>query len=68
MPTGTVKWYNREKGFGFILPDEGTHDVFVDKAELDRAKIDNLSEGAKCSYEVGTKPNGRVCAVNLKLL
>jgi CspA family cold shock protein len=67
MPTGTVKWYNSLNGYGFITPDDGSKDVLVEKAELVRAKIDRLSEGAKCSYEVEQK-GGRPCAVDFKLL
>ena len=67
MPTGTVKWFSTEKGFGFILPDDGSKDVFVDKAEVERAKIDRLTEGAKCSYELEQK-GGRTSAVDIKLL
>jgi CspA family cold shock protein len=70
MPTGTVKWYSREKGFGFIQPDDGSKDVLAEKAELERAKIDNLPVGAKCSYAVDQKGAGatRPRAVDIKLL
>jgi len=68
MPTGTVKWFSTEKGFGFIKPDDGSKDVFVDQAEVERAKIDRLKDGASCSYEVVVRNDGRLCAADLKLL
>ncbi len=52
MPTGTVKWYNETKGYGFIQPDSGGKDVFVHATALERAGLRGLAEGQKVSYEV----------------
>jgi len=52
MSTGTVKWFNGQKGFGFIQPDEGGKDVFVHISAVERAGMGNLNEGQKISYEV----------------
>ena len=51
MPTGTVKWFSDEKGFGFITPDEGTKDLFVHQSGIVGDGYKSLSEGAKVSYE-----------------
>jgi CspA family cold shock protein len=52
MATGTVKWFNSTKGFGFIQPDEGGQDVFVHISAVQRAGLSGLAEGQKISYEV----------------
>ncbi len=52
MSTGTVKWFNGQKGFGFIQPDDGGKDVFVHIGAVERAGMSDLSEGQKISYEV----------------
>lgn len=54
MTTGTVKWYNDQKGYGFIDPDEGGKDVFLHATALERAGIRSLREGQKVTYEVET--------------
>lgn len=51
MPTGTVKWFNDDKGFGFITPDEGTKDLFVHHTAIGGNGFRSLAEGAKVSYE-----------------
>ena len=51
MPTGTVKWFSDQKGFGFITPDEGTDDLFVHQSAIVGEGFRSLSEGAKVSYE-----------------
>jgi CspA family cold shock protein len=65
MPTGTVKWFNATKGFGFIQPQEGGKDVFVHISAVERAGLNGLNEGQKVSYEIATE-RGRSAAVNLK--
>ena len=65
MASGTVKWFNATKGFGFIQPDGGGKDVFVHISAVERAGMRSLSEGQKISYEIQTE-RGREAAVNLK--
>ena len=52
MPTGTVKWYNGQKGYGFIQPDDGGKDVFVHASALEQAGMRDLQEGQKVSFDV----------------
>ena len=67
MNTGTVKWYNAQKGYGFIQPDSGGKDVFVHATALERAGLRDLREGQKVSYELQTdQRSGKVAAVNLQ--
>jgi cold shock protein len=67
MATGTVKWFNEAKGFGFIQPDAGGPDVFVDISAVERAGIPDLNEGQKIAYEiVADKRTGKSSADNLK--
>jgi CspA family cold shock protein len=67
METGTVKWYNETKGYGFIQPDNGGKDVFVHATALERAGMRGLREGQKISYELQTdQRTGRTSAVNLQ--
>ncbi|GBR07411.1 cold-shock protein [Acetobacter oeni] len=66
MTTGTVKWFNTTKGFGFIQPDNGEADAFVHISELERAGMHSLTEGQKVSYELEAGRNGKASAVNLK--
>ena len=67
METGTVKWYNETKGYGFIPPDNGGTDVFVHATALERAGMRGLREGQKISYELQTdQRTGRASAVNLQ--
>jgi cold shock protein len=65
MAIGTVKWFNAQKGFGFIQPDSGGPDVFVHISAVERAGMSNLVEGQKLSYEVVTE-RGKSAAGNLK--
>jgi CspA family cold shock protein len=68
MSTGTVKWFNSTKGFGFIQPDEGGKDVFVHVSAVERAGLRSLGEGQKVSYELQRdRKTGRDSAVDLKL-
>ena len=66
MSTGKVKWFNAQKGFGFIQPTTGGADVFVHISAVERAGMDGLAEGQKVSYELETGQRGRVSAVNLQ--
>jgi cold shock protein len=67
MATGTVKWFNDQKGFGFIQPDDGSKDVFVHISAVERAGLRTLKEGQKVSFEMETdKRTGKSSAGNLK--
>ena len=67
METGTVKWYNGTKGYGFIQPDNGGKDVFVHASALERAGMRGLAEGQKISYEVeADRRTGKESATNLQ--
>jgi CspA family cold shock protein len=67
MATGTVKWYNETKGYGFIQPDNGGKDVFVHASALERASMRGLAEGQKISYEVeADRRTGKESATNLQ--
>jgi len=69
MTTGTVKWFNATKGFGFIQPDDGGKDAFVHISAVERAGIGGLAEGQKVQYElVSDRRSGKVSADNLKLV
>ena len=66
MQTGTVKWFNAQKGFGFIQPDNGGSDVFVHISAVERAGMSNLNEGQKINFEiVADKRTGKSSAGNL---
>jgi len=66
LAIGTVKWFNAQKGFGFIQPDDGSKDVFVHISAVERAGMSNLSEGQKLSYEiVRDRKTGKSAAENL---
>jgi cold shock protein len=67
MSTGTVKWFNSQKGFGFIQPDDGGKDVFVHISAVERAGMSNLNEGQKLSYEITMdKRSGKSSADQLR--
>ena len=67
MSTGSVKWFNGQKGFGFIQPDDGGKDVFVHISAVERAGMHDLSEGQKISYDVvADKRTGKSSAGNLR--
>ncbi len=66
MASGTVKFFNAQKGFGFIAPDTGGKDVFVHVSALERAGMSGLGEGQKISYEMEKDQRGRESAVNLR--
>jgi CspA family cold shock protein len=67
MTTGTVKWFNSQKGFGFIAPDDGGNDAFVHISAVERAGMNDLREGQKVSFElVSDRKSGKMSADNLK--
>ena len=59
MATGTVKWFNAEKGFGFIAPDDGSSDVFVHYSEIQGSGFRTLEENQQVTFEVGSGPKGQ---------
>ena len=66
MTTGTVKWFNAQKGFGFIQPSDGSKDVFVHISAVERAGLGTLNEGQKISYELERGQQGKTSAANLQ--
>jgi CspA family cold shock protein len=66
MAIGTVKWFNSQKGYGFIQPDDGSKDVFVHISAVERAGLVGLSEGQKIGYDLERGQQGKTSAVNLK--
>ncbi len=68
MPIGTVKFFNATKGFGFIVPEDGSKDVFVHISAVEEAGLSILTGGQKVEYEVVSKPDGKTAAGNLKLV
>jgi CspA family cold shock protein len=67
MTQGTVKWFNNQKGFGFIQPDDGSKDVFVHVSAVERAGLNSLNEGQKVTYEVvADRRTGKSSADNLR--
>ena len=67
MITGTVKFYNSTKGFGFITPDQGGKDAFVHVSAIERAGLTGLGEGQKLSYDLESGRDGRESAINLQI-
>lgn len=67
MLSGIVKWFNPNKGYGFIQPEDGSNDVFVHISSLERAGINFLEEGQNVGYELNTH-RGKTSAVNIKLI
>ncbi|MEO8530755.1 MAG: cold-shock protein [Deltaproteobacteria bacterium] len=67
MATGTVKWFNTTKGFGFIAPDGGRKDVFVHISALERAGLSTLADGAKVTFDIEAGRDGRESATNIVL-
>jgi CspA family cold shock protein len=68
MTTGTVKWFNRTKGYGFIQPEEGGPDVFVHVSAVERAGLNDLHEGQRLEYDLEPGRNGKTAAANLRLV
>ena len=67
MATGTVKWFNTTKGFGFIQPDQGSKDIFLHISAVERAGITRLDEGIKVTFDIEPGRDGREAAANLAL-
>jgi cold shock protein len=69
MNTGTVKWFNEQKGYGFIQPDDGGKDVFVHISAVQRSGLQGLSDGQKVSFELqADRRTGKTAAVNLQTI
>jgi cold shock protein len=66
MPSGTVKWFNPSRGFGFIQPDDGSKDVFVNVSALEHSGLEQLLEGQKVKFDLERGQNGKLAAANLK--
>ena len=66
MTIGTVKWFNAQKGFGFIQPDDGSKDVFVHISAVERSTLGSLNEGQKVSFDLERGQQGKTSAVNLQ--
>jgi CspA family cold shock protein len=66
MAVGIVKWFNPQKGYGFIQPEDGSKDVFVHISAVERSGIGNLREGQRLSFDIERGQQGRVSAVNLR--
>lgn len=66
MATGTVKWFNPTKGYGFIQPDDGSKDVFLHISDVERAGISGLNEGDKLQYDLQSGQQGKMSAGNLR--
>ena len=67
MPTGTIKWFNPQKGFGFIVPNNGDKDVFVHISAVEKAGLSTLDDNQKVTYEL-QESRGRTSAVELSLV
>jgi cold shock protein len=68
MATGTVKWFNATKGYGFIQPSSGGKDIFLHVSALERAGINGIADGQKVSYELESGRDGRTSASSISLL
>lgn len=68
MTKGTIKWFNLAKGYGFITPDDGSHDAFVHITAVERAGLSSLAEGQRVQYELRGGTNGKVSAEDLSIV
>jgi cold shock protein len=67
MPTGTVKWFNGQKGYGFIQPEDGSQDVFVHISAVQNAGLTSLNDGQSVTYDLERNRQGKTSAVNLQV-
>jgi len=67
MTIGTVKWFNAQKGYGFIQPEDGAKDVFVHISAVERSGLSNLQEGQKVRFDLERGQQGKTSAVNLQV-
>jgi cold shock protein len=67
MSTGTVKWFNPTKGYGFIQPEDGSKDVFVHISAVERAGLSSLHEGQKVTFDLERGQQGKMSAVNIRV-
>ena len=67
MASGTIKWFNAQKGYGFIQPDDGSKDVFVHISAVERAGLTSLNENQKVTFELEAGQQGKTSAVNLRV-
>lgn len=68
MQTGTVKFYNTKKGWGFITPTDGSKDIFVHVSSVEKSNLNSLIDGQKVSFELAPDREGRMCAADLKVI
>ncbi len=68
MPTGTVKWFNSTKGYGFIAPDDGSKDIFVHISAVERAGLTALNDNQKIGFEMQSGRDGKMSAADLRLI
>lgn len=68
MQTGTIKWFNKDKGFGFIKPDDNSKDIFLHYKELKKINLETIEAKTKISFDTKEDKNNRIHAFNLKLL
>jgi CspA family cold shock protein len=68
MSQGTVKWFDPQRGFGFIQPDDGSKDVFVHISAVEHAGLTSLKDGQKLSFDIETGSQGKLAAANLQTL
>ncbi|MHC4172330.1 MAG: cold-shock protein [Planctomycetota bacterium] len=66
MSTGTIKWFNEKKGYGFIVPDDGGDDLFVHHSEIQPEGAASLDQGQKIEYEIGKGEKDRRCAIKVR--
>lgn len=68
MPTGTCKWFNSKKGFGFLVPDIKGPDIFVHVSALEKSGLKSLTDGQRISFELAPDREGRMCACDLRVM